>query len=87
MKHYKILAMASMENEKKAEELLDNDSFKYMGTEGAEHRKEIEQFAEIVNKDNIKFSHITYQEVIGKLSKEFYTGNENYCNYITVRYL
>ena len=32
MKHYKILAMASMENEKKAEELLDNDSFKYMGT-------------------------------------------------------
>ena len=32
MKHYKILAMASMENEKKAEELLDNDGFKYMGT-------------------------------------------------------
>lgn len=32
MTHYKILAMASMENEKKAEELLDNDSFKYMGT-------------------------------------------------------
>lgn len=29
MKHYIILAMASMENEKKAEELLDNDSFQH----------------------------------------------------------
>lgn len=58
-----------------------------IGTEGAEHRKEIEQFAEIVKKDNIKFSHITYQEVIDKLSKEFYTENESYCNYLTDRYL
>lgn len=32
MKHYKILAMTSIENGKKAEELLDNDNFKYAGT-------------------------------------------------------
>jgi len=58
-----------------------------IGEEGVEHRKEIEQFAEIVKKDNIKFSHITYQEVIMKLSKEFYSGNENYCDYLIERYL
>lgn len=58
-----------------------------IGKEGSEHRKEIEQFAEIAKKDNIKFSHITYQEVIAELSKEFYDGNEPYCNYLTDRYL
>ncbi|NDV47904.1 hypothetical protein D0T49_12690 [Paludibacter sp. 221] len=58
-----------------------------VGKEGYEHRKEIEQFAEIAKKDNINFSHITYQEVIIKLSKEFYVGNESYCDYITDRYL
>ncbi|MCD7850103.1 MAG: hypothetical protein LUH63_10440 [Parabacteroides sp.] len=58
-----------------------------IGTEGAEHRKEIELFAEIAQKDNIKFSHTTYQEIIIKLSKEFYTGNERYCDYLTERYL
>jgi hypothetical protein len=58
-----------------------------IGQDGAEHRKEIEQFAEIAKKDNIKFSHITYQEVIMKLSKEFYVGNEKYCDYLTDRYL
>ena len=58
-----------------------------IGTEGAEHRKEIEECAEIAQKDNIKFSHTTYQEIIIKLSKEFYTGNERYCDYLTERYL
>ncbi|WP_373145830.1 PGN_0703 family putative restriction endonuclease [Bacteroides thetaiotaomicron] len=58
-----------------------------IGKGGSEHRKEIEQFAEIVQKDNIKFSHITYQEVIARLSKEFYDGNEAYCDYLTDRYL
>ena len=58
-----------------------------LGKDGVEHRKEIEQFAEIAQRDNIKFSHITYQEVIMKLSKEFYEGNEDYLNYITDRYL
>ena len=58
-----------------------------IGKDDAEHRKEIEQFAEIAKKDNIKFSQVTYQEVITKLTKEFYIGNENYCDYLTDRYL
>jgi hypothetical protein len=58
-----------------------------IGKEGFEHRKEIDQFAEIAKKDNIKFSQVTYQEVIIKLSKEFYFGNEKYCDYLTNRYL
>jgi len=58
-----------------------------IGKDGFEHRKEIEQFAEIAKKDNVKFSHISYQEVIMKLSKEFYDGNESYCDYLTDRYL
>lgn len=58
-----------------------------IGNDGLEHRKEIEKFAEIAKKDNIKFRHITYQEVIINLSKEFYVGNEFYINYLTDRYL
>ncbi|MCL2348009.1 MAG: hypothetical protein FWC50_07065 [Planctomycetaceae bacterium] len=57
-----------------------------IGKEGAEHRKEIEQFAEIANRD-IKFHHITYQEVIMNLIENFYTGNEKYCDYLSDRYL
>ena len=58
-----------------------------IGNDGLEHRKDIEKFAEIAKKDNIKFRHITYQEVIINLSKDFYDGNEEYINYLTDRYL
>lgn len=58
-----------------------------IGKEGVEHRKEMEQFAEIAKRDKVKFSHITYQEVIAKLAKEFYDENEAYCDYLTDRYL
>ena len=58
-----------------------------IGQDGAEHRKELEQFVEIAKRDNIKFSHVTYQEVIMKLTQEFYVGNEEYCDYLTDRYL
>jgi hypothetical protein len=58
-----------------------------IGQDGVKHRKEIKQFAKIAQKDNIKFYHITCQEVIMKLTQEFYTGNEEYCNYLTDRYL
>lgn len=58
-----------------------------IGNDGLEHRKEIEKFAEIAKKDKIKFRHITYQEVIINLSKEFYSGNETHINYLTDRYL
>lgn len=58
-----------------------------VGKDGAAHREEIEQFAEIAKSDGIKFRHITYQEVIINLSKEFYVSNENYVDYLTDRYL
>ena len=58
-----------------------------LGEDSMKHRAEIEEFAEIAQKDNVKFSHITYQEVIAKLSKEHYAGNEKYLNYLTDRYL
>lgn len=58
-----------------------------LGAEGCEHRKEIEKFTEITKLDNIKFHSISYQELIIKMQKEFYKGNENYINYITDRYL
>ncbi|MFD0990472.1 hypothetical protein ACFQ1R_10220 [Mariniflexile jejuense] len=58
-----------------------------IGKDGAKHRKEIEKFAKIAKKDNIKFRHITYQEVIINLSKDFYDGNESYVDYLTDRYL
>ena len=58
-----------------------------IGKDGFNHRKEIEQFAEIAKKDGIKFKHATYQEVIATLLKEFYNGNEAYCDYLTNRYL
>jgi hypothetical protein len=58
-----------------------------IGENDAKHRKEIEQFADIVKKDKITFRHITYQEVIMRLSTEFYKGNERYCDYLTERYL
>lgn len=58
-----------------------------IGNDGSEHRKEIEKFAVIAKKDNIKFRHISYQEVIVNLSNNFYAGNEAYVNYLTNRYL
>lgn len=58
-----------------------------IGKDGFKHRKEIEKFATIAKKDNIKFRHITYQEVIVNLSNNFYNNNEDYINYLTDRYL
>ncbi|MCZ4319173.1 hypothetical protein O4H26_09235 [Aequorivita viscosa] len=61
--------------------------FDVIGTDGIAHRNEIEAFAEITKKDNIHFRHITYQEVIINLSNNFYSGNEDYIDYLTERYL
>lgn len=58
-----------------------------LGEDGFKHREEIEQFAKIAEADGIRFKHITYQEVIANLSKDFYEGNEAYCDYLTERYL
>lgn len=58
-----------------------------LGKDGAEHRKEIEQFADVAQKDNIIFSHVSYQDVITTLATNYYKGNENYIDYLTDRYL
>lgn len=58
-----------------------------IGKDGAAHREEIEQFTTIAKSDGVTFRHITYQEVIVKLSKEFYVGNEDYVDYLSERYL
>ena len=58
-----------------------------LGAEGCKHRKEIEKFSEITKLDKIKFHSISYQELIIKMQKDFYKGNEKYINYLTDRYL
>lgn len=58
-----------------------------LGEDGFKHRAEITEFARIAKQDNIKFHSISYQELIVKLKKEFYIGNEDYVNYLTDRYL
>lgn len=57
------------------------------GMEGYKHRTEIDEFARIARLDNILFHSISYQELIIKLKKEFYYGNEKYIDYLTDRYL
>ncbi|GAB6395627.1 MAG: hypothetical protein MdMp024_1939 [Bacteroidales bacterium] len=54
---------------------------------GDKHKKEIKKFEDIVKEDNINFRHITYQEVIKTLVGNFYKENEEYCKYISERYL
>jgi hypothetical protein len=58
-----------------------------LGQDGCRHRAEIEEFAKISKKDNIKFHSISYQELITKLKKDYYNGNEKYIDYLTDRYL
>jgi hypothetical protein len=58
-----------------------------LGEEGHEHRKEIERFTEYTKADNVKFSAISYQEVITFLANNYYDSNEKYIDYIADRYL
>lgn len=58
-----------------------------LGKEGCSHREEIKKFTEITKLDNIKFHSISYQELIIKMKKEYYIGNEKYIDYLTDRYL
>lgn len=57
------------------------------GEESYNHHTEIETFTDIVRKDGIKFSSISYQDLISNLAKDYYENNEKYINYITDRYL
>jgi hypothetical protein len=58
-----------------------------LGEEGAIHRKEIEDFADVVRTDGVKFHASSYQELIVKLSIEYRSSHEEYIKYITNRYL
>ena len=58
-----------------------------IGEDGHNHRKEIEKFSKYTFEDGIKFSAISYQELIIKLSENNLEGNEAYIKYITDRYL
>lgn len=57
------------------------------GDDGANHREEIEKFKMVTKSDNIMFHSISYQELMVKMAKHFYIGNEKYIDYITDRYL
>ena len=58
------------------------------GNIGEEHRKEIKEFSEVIKKDNIKFTPISYQELIFNLNNLLTDDNhKEYLNYINSRYL
>lgn len=58
-----------------------------LGPEGATHRNEIADFAEVVMADGVKFHAMSYQELIVKLSKEYRQNHDRYIKYLTERYL
>lgn len=59
------------------------------GNMGEEHRKEIKEFSDFIKKDNIKFTAISYQELIFNLNNllDKNEENEKYLDYINARYL
>ncbi len=58
-----------------------------LGKEGADHRDEIEMFANIAKTDNIHFMSLTYQELIIKLANQCRLEHPEYIQYLTERYL
>lgn len=58
-----------------------------LGEEGYVHRTEIEKFSTYTKADDVKFSSISYQELITFLAKNYYETNEKFIDYITDRYL
>ena len=60
------------------------------GNMGEEHRKEIKEFSDFIKKDNIKFTAISYQELIYNLNNLLDKRNKEhkkYLDYINARYL
>jgi len=57
------------------------------GEEGANHRKEIDQIAEVFTSDGITFQDKTYQELIIGLAENFLDSDREYVEYIAGRYL
>ena len=57
-----------------------------LGSEGANHRAEVDDFAETVKSDDIKFNAMTYQELIVILDRNYRDNHSDYIKYITERY-
>ena len=58
-----------------------------LGEEGAVHRKEVEDFSEVVRSDGVKFDALSYQELIVRLCDQYRSDHEEYIQYISERYL
>ncbi len=58
-----------------------------LGEPGAVQRAEIDAFAEIAKADGIRFSSLTYQELIVKIARECRQEHSKYVEYLTERYL
>lgn len=58
-----------------------------LGSEGARHREEVEEFSEIAKSDGIWFRSATYQEVIARLAEKHRSEHPQYIDYIADRYL
>ena len=58
-----------------------------IGSEGARHHKEINEFTKITKEDGIHFHSMSYQELIIRLAKNYPNLPGFYSEYITGRYL
>ena len=58
-----------------------------IGPESGIHHKEIDEFTEVTNADNIHFHAMSYQELIIKLAKEYRDTHRDYIDNISDRYL
>ncbi len=58
-------------------------------SDGVQHRKEIERFACVLEKDEVAFQPITWQELIIRLAEKLQDekGHRDYINYLVERYL
>ena len=57
------------------------------GMEGAEHLKEIRKFKSEIEGDGVRFSSISYQDVISWLAERYRSRHAEYVDFITDRYL
>ena len=58
-----------------------------LGSEGAKHQEEINEFLEIAKSDGIAIHELIYQELITRLAIKYRASHKEYVEYITNRYL
>ncbi len=58
-----------------------------LGSEGARHQEEIQQFLETANADGIAVHELSYQKLIAWLAEHYRATHRHYIEYITDRYL